>query len=100
MGIQRSSGMFTRFENSWQLVKASAKVLQQDKKLIVFPIVSFILSIIVLISFAIPTAMAGLFDAMASSGRHGENARVMGTIIGFLYYLAMYFIIIFCNTAL
>lgn len=40
--------MFERFSRGWQLVKASAAVLQADKELLVFPVVSAALSILVL----------------------------------------------------
>ena len=49
--------MFTRFSNSWQLLKASAKVLRGDKQLIVFPLVSFLASIVVLATFAVPVVI-------------------------------------------
>ena len=34
--------MMERFENSWELIKISFSVLMQNKKLLVFPIVTFI----------------------------------------------------------
>ena len=56
--------MFTRLSNSWELVKASWGVLRADKELVVFPIVSGITSLIVLITFAVPLFLSGLFEAM------------------------------------
>ena len=62
--------MFERLANSWALVKASAAVLRADKELIVFPIVSGVLSLLVVATFIVPIVLAGIFDAtvFAESG--------------------------------
>ena len=88
--------MFTRLSNSWELVKASAAVLKADKELLIFPIVSAILSILVMATFAIPTFLAGIVDFAATQG----EIPVAGWVICFLFYVAQYFVIIFSNTAL
>ncbi len=88
--------MFARISNSWELVKASASVLRSDKELILFPLVSFIASVIITITFAVPMALAGLFDNATSGGQVGPA----GIVIGFLFYFVMYSVVIFTNTAL
>lgn len=88
--------MFERISRSWELVKASWQVLQADRELIIFPIVSFVASVIVMITFAVPMALAGIFDSMAGDGGIGPA----GIITGFLFYLVMYTVVIFSNTAL
>jgi len=90
--------MFSSFSRSWELVKASWAVLRSDKELIVYPIVSFVGSIIVMITFAIPTIAAGIFDSISRDG--AEGIGVLGLIVGFLFYLVMYTVVIFSNTAL
>jgi hypothetical protein len=91
--------MMERFAQSWELVKASWRVLQSDKELIVFPIISFIGSIIVGILFAIPFFGVGIVQ---SSSRFGDDGgvTVLGYIILFLFYIVLYSVIFFCNTAL
>ncbi len=89
--------MFQRVSNSWALVKASASVLSADKELMVFPAISSVLSVLVLITFAVPTAMAGWFDSAALSD---SGFPVAGYVVGFLFYVVQYFVIFFCNTAL
>ena len=74
--------MFERFNRSWELVKASWAVLRQDKELLIFPIVSFLGSIVVLITFAIPMIAAGVFDSMASRG--SDDIGFFGLVVGFL----------------
>ncbi len=89
--------MFERLSRSWELVKASAGVLRADTELLVFPIVSGVLSILVFITFLVPLVLAGIFDTtvMADTG-----FPVAGYVFGFLFYVVQYFVIIFCNTAL
>ncbi len=87
--------MFERFNRSWELVKASYAVLRSDKELVVFPIVSFIGVILVTITFAIPLALTGIFDSITNHG-----IGIAGIIVGLLFYLVMYTVIIFSNTAL
>ena len=89
--------MFQRLSNSWSLVKASAAVLRADKELMLFPAVSAVLSVVVLITFAVPTFMAGLFDAAAL---RDSGFPLAGYVVGFLFYVVQYFVIFFCNTAL
>jgi hypothetical protein len=87
--------MFDRISNSWELVKASFGVLKQDKELIVFPIVSGIGVLIVMAAFALPMFAAGMFESAAQG-----DAGIPTLIVGFLFYVVMYFVIIFSNAAL
>lgn len=89
--------MFRRLSNSWDLVKASAEVLRADTELMVFPIVSAALSVLVVITFAVPAVLAGLFDSTALADTGFPAA---GYVIGFLFYVVQYFVIFYCNTAL
>ena len=88
--------MFQRLSNSWELVKASYSVLRADKELVVFPFVSTLGTIAVIAVFAIPTLIAGVIDNVSNNGSPG----VAGYVIAFLFYLTMYFVVIFSNTAL
>lgn len=88
--------MFARLSNSWELVKASWHVLLADKELMIFPIVSFFASLVVMATFAIPTIFAGLLDSMLSSG----ELPIFGYIVAFLFYVVLYTVTIFANSAL
>lgn len=93
--------MFARFSNSWELVKASWEVLKADKELIVFPIVSFIGVVIVTITFMVPMALSGLFEALAGEGTAASSgASVIGFVFAFLFYVVVYTVVIFSNSAL
>ncbi|MGJ3240052.1 MAG: DUF6159 family protein [Anaerolineae bacterium] len=88
--------MFETFGRSWQLVKASWSVLQADKELLWFPVLSGVAMIAVSIALFIPTVAFGLFTATMSD----EIAQVMGFIGLFIYYLITYTVGIYFNTAL
>jgi hypothetical protein len=89
--------MLERLANSWRLVKASAAVLQADKELIVFPIVSAVLSLLVVVTFVVPVVLSGIFD---SAALESSGMPAVGWVFGFLFYVVQYFVIFFCNTAL
>lgn len=85
--------MFDRLSHSWELAKASAKVLQSDRELLWFPVLSLLATLVVLASFALP--IIGL-DLLPRDGATG----MAWWVIGFLFYLSQYFVIFFFNSAL
>jgi len=89
--------MFRRFENSWNLVKASWAVLRADKELLIFPIISMIAVSLVTLTFLVPS-----FFWFASNGTANHSAWSNPLFLVFLlvFYLAQYTVIFFCNTAL
>lgn len=89
--------MFDKLQNSWTLAKASWSVLQSDRELLIFPIISFIGAVIVSILFAVPFFTVGIVE-----GSRGNDPGLtpLGIIIGFLFYVVLYTVIFFCNTAL
>lgn len=89
--------MFARLQTSWELVKASWAVLKSDKELLIFPLISAIGAMVVMILFALPFFAIGL-----TQGRSGSDTSInlLGYIIAFLFYVVLYTVIFFCNTAL
>jgi Family of unknown function (DUF6159) len=88
----------SRIRNSWALMKASANVLRLDKELMVFPLLSGVATIIVSATFIAPAfAMGEGFDTIS---RLTEDGGYLGYVMGFLYYVALYTVIFFFNTAL
>src|SRR5690242_17800458 len=84
---------------TWQLMGASWNVLRKDARLLIFPLLSGICCILVLISFAIPIMSS---DALAMHGNHPatQNQLIIRYAILFLFYFANYFFITFFNTAI
>jgi hypothetical protein len=85
--------MFERIRNSWELVKASARVLQADKELIIFPILSAIGLVLVSAAFIVPFVVSDLINRVVQN-------QVLGYVVLFLYYLVQYIVIFFANSAL
>lgn len=87
--------MFEKLSRSWILVKASAAVLKEDKKLLVYPALSAVCTVIVAASFFVPAAFAGVFTR--NMGDHLTPGRAL---LLFAFYLVQYSVIIFFNSAL
>ena len=86
-----SISMFQRFSHSFQLVKESFAVLKKDKEIMLFPILSGILSVLALISLFIPFTIISLANDFSPS--------LFYTLL-FVYYVITSFIVIFFNTGL
>jgi len=89
--------VFDKLSNSWELVKASAAVLRADTELLLFPVISAVLSIFVVVTFAVPVVLAGVFT---SGSVEGASLSATAYAALFLFYVVQYFVIFFCNTAL
>ncbi|MDD1702989.1 MAG: DUF6159 family protein [Methanoregula sp.] len=85
--------MLERIMRSFELVKASWRILMQDKKLLAFPIISGIVTLLVIATF-IPLVIFsnGLFSLSTNT--------VTGIVCVFLFYLVCYFVVIFFNVGL
>jgi hypothetical protein len=83
--------MFERFSRSWELAKASASVIQADKELLLFPVMSGLVTLVLMATFVLPIYMLKLFS-------HGNE--VMGGILAFLFYFCSYAVTFFFNSAL
>jgi hypothetical protein len=86
--------MFESIGRSFALVKTSWNILMDDKKLLVFPVLSGIVTLMVILTFVLPLLFAGQF----------LNVTTIGPILYygllFTFYLVSYFVVIFFNTAL
>ncbi len=95
--------MFGRISNTWGLMGDSWRILKQDKKLLLFPLLSGICCIIVIASFAIPmVANDSLMPPQA--GEEGvqptTGEQVTYYLKLFLFYFCNYLVIIFFNSAI
>jgi len=85
--------MFEQFSRSWRLVKESFAVLRKDKEIMLFPIVSGILTVLAFISLFIPVAFLSLITG-------SDLSSPFFYFLLFGYYLITSFIVIFFNTGL
>ncbi len=90
--------MFERFSRSWGLIKASAGVLAKDKELLVFPLLSSIVTLIVAAAFILPMFGLGALDGLREDGS-GQISPLL-YVVAFLFYLVQYTVIFFFNSAL
>ena len=86
-----------KFSRSWTLAKASMAVLRSDKELLVFPLVSTVVTLIVAATFILPMFGMGMFRNL-EDGSGGMPAMFYAWL--FCFYLVQYFVIFFFNTAL
>jgi hypothetical protein len=96
--------MFDRLANSWRLAVSSWRVLYTDKKLLIFPFLSGVAALLVILSFFIPIAVVAaavgpnnLFPP-DSDGNPQVGWWVYPTL--FAFYYCNYFVVIFFNSAL
>jgi len=86
--------MFESIGRSIELFKTSGGILMADKELLVFPLLSGIISLIVLATFILPLILAEFVQAAIPAG------AVFFYGMLFAFYLVSYFVVIFFNTAL
>jgi hypothetical protein len=85
--------MFERIMRSLELVKASWRILMEDKKLLVFPILSGFFTLLVIATFVVPLIFSNGAYSLATNS-------VAGIVLLFLFYLVSYFVVIFFNVGL
>lgn len=82
-----------RLRNSWALTKASWAILMADKELLIFPIISFLASAVVVLTFMLPMVLTGMLESFI-------GIPVLSTVVMFLFYMVLYTVTIFCNAAI
>ncbi|MDD1713526.1 MAG: DUF6159 family protein [Methanoregulaceae archaeon] len=86
--------MFESIGRSIELFRTSWGILMADKKLLAFPFLSGIVSLVVLVTFILPLILAEFVEAVVPFGELFFYASL------FAFYLVSYFVVIFFNTAL
>jgi hypothetical protein len=93
-----------RIRRGWRLMKAAFRVLRSEKQLLVFPILSSLALVLVLVSFAAPLLMTEAFRAIVSHQEGPTLNKFAGNVVYYLlvfaFYLCNYFVIVFFNSAL
>ncbi len=84
--------MFGSITKSWEIAKMSWAHLMSDKKLLLFPVLSGLVLLLVVVSFGLPIAALGIFK--------GAPMGVLAYAAGFAFYFLAAFVIIFFNSAL
>lgn len=88
-------GKITR---TWSLMAECWQVLKQDKSLLVFPLISGICCLLLLISFAVPIYETGAWEPPGPNAATQHQVLYYGTL--FVFYVCNYFIVVFFNAAI
>ena len=91
--------MAGKFSRSWSLMKASAAVLQSDKSLLIFPLLSGACTLLVAASFLLPAILMMVGGEHVGQDFH-QRMSAGSYLLMFAFYLVQYFVIIFFQTAL
>lgn len=91
---------FSRMNNGWQLTKTSLRIINENKSLLIFPILSTISLVAILATF-----FGGTFFFVGDSvevllQEDSIITDVVGYTLVFLYYLINYTVVVFFNAAL
>lgn len=89
--------MAGRFSRSWQIFKASAKILNDNRTLLIFPLLSSVAALTVVASYFAAAATPQL--ALPGAGAE-DSASIVDYAVALGFYLLLFFVIIFFNTAL
>lgn len=92
--------MFETFRRSWNLVKVSWEILQQDRELLTFPLASMVGGLVItivygIIAFVVMSSI-GAFSAEETTTFHS----IVGFILLFMYYFCLYSVVTYANVAL
>src|SRR5262245_18725614 len=87
--------MFDRISNSFALASSSWQVLRRDKQLVVFPMLSGLACLLVLVSFWAPVVFGVGIDQLANN-----QPPPWLYVVAFVYYFCTYFVVVFFNSAL
>ena len=90
-----------RTRRGWRLSKRAFRILQEEKQFLVFPLLSSIALVLVLLSFAVPLLTSELFRDVANQQNVNPlTANVLYYLVLFAFYFCNYFVIVFFNSAL
>jgi hypothetical protein len=87
--------MWERFQRSWDLVNACMGILQEDKSLLLFPLMSGIAMLVILVSFAVP-----VYPLVHAISRSEHSLNALAYVGLFVFYWVQFTIVTFFNTAL
>jgi hypothetical protein len=94
---------FGNISHTWELMGQSWNVLKQDKELLVFPLVSGICCMLVIVSFVVPSLMTDSWLPPEAAAGEGQTVTTHQQVAYyaklFLFYFSNYFVIIFFNSA-
>jgi hypothetical protein len=94
--------MFATIGHTFELMRDSWRVLMKDRELILFPIMAAITLIGAGLVFYGIAAATGTVDRLSTAAGSGDtgDASAVDAVLGFVFLMVAYFIVIFFNAAL
>jgi hypothetical protein len=86
----------SRLSNTWSLMKSSFAVLRQDKKILIFPLLSGLVTLVILLTFFLPVFFA---ESYLIADLFEGSADPVAIALIFLFYFVNYFFVLFFNSA-
>ncbi len=87
-----------RITRTWSLMGMSWRILTQDKKILLFPLMSLFSCLAVAATFIVPLFATGKWHPPAKDAATIQQISYYGFL--FLYYYCNYFVIVFFNSAM
>ena len=89
----------SRFSRGFQLFKETFGILKKDREMLLFPILSGIVTILVVATFLLPLFFSGILTGILA-GAGTSASSPLAYVLLFFFYVVSYFIVIYFNTAL
>ena len=87
-----------KIARTWSLMGKSWRLLTEDKKILIYPLISGLSCLAVTATFVIPLFITGLWRPPAATAHAAQLVAYYGVL--FLYYYCNYCVIVFFNAAL
>jgi len=87
-----------KIARTWSLMGMSWRLLTEDKKILIYPLISGLSCLAVTATFVIPLFITGLWRPPAATAHAAQLVAYYGVL--FLYYYCNYCVIVFFNAAL
>lgn len=91
--------MFEALRRSYQIFRQSLTILAKDKELLVFPLLSGIVTIVAFIAVVAGGVSSGFFTRMMENDRSLQS-NALGYFAMFLWYFVSWFVVLFFNVAI
>lgn len=87
-----------KISRTWSLMGMSWRILMEDKKILLFPLMSLMSCLAVAATFIVPLVMSHKWQPPAADAATRQQIAYYGFL--FLYYYCNYFVIVFFNASL
>lgn len=87
--------MMSRIGRGFQLFRETFGILKKDREMVLFPVLSGLVTLVVVATFVLPLFFSGVLSGVATSG-----SSPLAYVLLFAFYVVSYFIVIYFNTAL